>query len=664
MAKYAAILLIPFLTIYVSAYNQYDTTDIGTVSLETLLEQKIESASKYEQNKNEAPASVIIISAEEIHKYCNFTLGDIINKIRGFYTRNDRSYSYLGVRGFDRPSSYSNNILLLIDGHTYNENIYGQPYFSDEMALDVDLIERIEIVEGPGSTFYGTGAILSVINIITKKGKAYDNLALSAEAGSLGCFKGDISFGKEVARDVEVMVSARFSDTKGEDLYFKEYDSPENNNGVAEDMDWETIYGFYTKLTYKDLALTSSMYSRFKGVATASYDAIFNDDRYEIIDKRANVDLKYTPVLSSNVKMLLRGYYDFYRYHGTYPFFSLQKDGDTGGWLGTEAQLNWDLSDNNHFVTGIEYKNSFYADYFLKDEDTTYFDKNFPYQIYSVYGQDSWQLLDNLSVSAGLRYDHYSISGDAWSPKGALIYNPFGKCALKLLYASAYRAPNIYELYYEDETVSVSNHDLKQEKINSVELVWEQEIVPNINGSMSFYHYSIRDLIDQGSVLIDSNEFYQFQNRSEVNAWGFEFDINARFDFGLWSYFNFSHQIVKDENDLDLTNSPKFIVKTGFSQSLGETYIFGAELLFESERITVYNTETPSYYLVNCFLSYAPHFEPDNFLLNILENASISLRVNNLFDRDYKLPAGNECKQVGMVQYGRMISLKLEYKVL
>lgn len=90
--------------------------DIRDIPLDSLLNMRISTASKYNQTMNEAPASVTIITSEDIERYGYRTLEDVFAGVRGFYISNDRNYSYVGVRGFGRPTDYNNRILLLIDG--------------------------------------------------------------------------------------------------------------------------------------------------------------------------------------------------------------------------------------------------------------------------------------------------------------------------------------------------------------------------------------------------------------------------------------------------------------------------------------------------------------------------------------------------------------------
>src|SRR5690349_15333145 len=132
------------------AFAQADLpTTLERQGEEKLLLQEIPSvygASKYEQKVTEAPSSVSIVTADEIKKFGYRTLGDILRSVRGFYVTYDRNYSYIGVRGFARPSDYNTRILLLIDGHRLNESIYNSVYVGTEAVLDVDLIDRVEII--------------------------------------------------------------------------------------------------------------------------------------------------------------------------------------------------------------------------------------------------------------------------------------------------------------------------------------------------------------------------------------------------------------------------------------------------------------------------------------------------------------------------------------
>src|SRR6266704_6606531 len=136
-------------------------------SEEMILFQELPSifgASKYEQKPTEAPASISIVTSDEIQRYGYRSLVEILRSVRGFYATYDRNYSYIGVRGFNRPGDYVTRVLLLLDGHRLNDNVYDQAAIGTESFIDVGAIERIEIIRGPSSSLYGANAVLAAVN--------------------------------------------------------------------------------------------------------------------------------------------------------------------------------------------------------------------------------------------------------------------------------------------------------------------------------------------------------------------------------------------------------------------------------------------------------------------------------------------------------------------
>ena len=83
-------------------------------------------AVKYEQKVTEAPASITVITADQIKKYGYRSFTQILDSVPGFFTANDRNYDYVGIRGFNRPGDYNSRVLLLIDNHRLNDAVYDQ----------------------------------------------------------------------------------------------------------------------------------------------------------------------------------------------------------------------------------------------------------------------------------------------------------------------------------------------------------------------------------------------------------------------------------------------------------------------------------------------------------------------------------------------------------
>jgi outer membrane receptor for ferrienterochelin and colicins len=128
--------------------------DLGQASLEELGNIQVYSASKHMQSTSDAPSSVTVVTADEIQKYGYRTLADILESVRGFYITYDRDYTFVGVRGFGRLGTWNSSILLLVDGHRINDNVLGDGFVGPEFLVDLDLVDRVEIIRGPSSSLY------------------------------------------------------------------------------------------------------------------------------------------------------------------------------------------------------------------------------------------------------------------------------------------------------------------------------------------------------------------------------------------------------------------------------------------------------------------------------------------------------------------------------
>jgi iron complex outermembrane receptor protein len=206
---------------------------------------------------------------------------------------NDRNYSYLGVRGFSRPSDYNNRVLLLVDGHGINENLYGSTTLGSGFGLDLSAIDRIEIVRGPGSALYGTGAMFAVVNVVTKSADMIDGVEVSGGAGTFGSKRGTAMAGATFDNGVKLVVSGQWRDASGEDLFFPEFNDPATNNGMAVGLDWDRSYGGHISLDMGDFTFRAAHTSREKGIPTGAWEIDFNDPEAQTHDEWSFAELSY-----------------------------------------------------------------------------------------------------------------------------------------------------------------------------------------------------------------------------------------------------------------------------------------------------------------------------------------------------------------------------------
>lgn len=681
-------IIILFLAFLLSPQLYASAAGNSIAELENLLDTRISSASRYEQTISEAPASISIISAEEIERYGYREFNEVLNSIRGLSTRTDRNYNYLSFRGVDLPYDYGNKILLLINGHPLNENYYGAAVWGNDLGFDLSIIERIEILRGPGSAIYGTGAMLGVINIILKKGNDIDGVAAGIETGSFGRFGATLTAGDSYDSGLDYIVSFNYKDIEGEDLYFKEYDSPETNNGDCLNNDNDKIINITGRAEYGDFKIIGSYAARTKSVPTASYSTIFNDPSAKTIDNRGFIEFAYEKRFDESISLEINTFYDYYYYKGDYPYYEddmkssyIWYDKNVSYWYGAEARCIWDIASSSRFVGGIEFRDNYKASYLSSDEYVDfYFNENHPFQIFTVYLEDQYQIFENFGISLGLRYDGYfgGIEESVFAPRFAIIYNPFRTTTIKLLFNKAFRVQNLYEVYYESIDEAIGNKGLMPENNLAHEFVIEQQINNNISFIASIYNFRMKDIINQVKTeyKYDGDDepviVNQFKNLNELKTIGFEVSANAKFNANLQSYLNYSYQsasYILQTGNSHLENSPLHLLKGGISYLIFESLSASAEFIYETGRKTLENDEykqykTNPFLLTNIGLSFLPNMKKDEPFSDIFNRVKSSLRVNNLFDIDYKLPASYDLFPVQAVkQYGRSIIFDIMVKI-
>ncbi len=361
-------LVIPWAACMTSAFASSGApvvADLKKLSLEELMNIEVRTvyaASKHEQRVTEAPSSVTIITSEDIRQYGYRTLADILKSVRGFSVTYDRNYNYLGVRGFGRPGDYNTRILLLVDGHRMNENVYDRARIGTDFILDVDLIDRVEISRGPGSSLYGSNAFFGIVNIITRRGGEIKGVELAGEAGTLRTVKGRASAGSAGQGGAEGIVSGTWYSSRGDRLYFPEYDRSNpffdpraSNNGIAEYRDGDRFESAFTRESWRGFVLEGAFSRRTKEIPTASYGTDFNADN-ETTDQRGYVDLQYTHALTERTELNARVSYDRSQYRGDYFYSGVRnRDWSYGAWTGAEARIVQSLGSAHRFIAGGEY---------------------------------------------------------------------------------------------------------------------------------------------------------------------------------------------------------------------------------------------------------------------------------------------------------------------
>ena len=256
--------------------------------------RKVYGASKLEQKTTEAPSSITIVSSEEIKKYGHRTLGDLLQSVQGFNVSYDRNYSFLGARGVSL-GDFNSRILLLVNGHRVNNNLTDGGFIDTAFILDTDLIDRVEIIRGPSAVLYGNNAFFGVINVITRQGGQLNGFEVSGEYGAFDTYKGRATYGRLLTNGGQLLLSGTYYDSSGpERLFYKEFNTPAQNHGVAQHIDSDSFKSAFGSLSYGDFKLEGAFNHREKVNPTAQFSlATFNDPRLRTTDEQAYTALKY-----------------------------------------------------------------------------------------------------------------------------------------------------------------------------------------------------------------------------------------------------------------------------------------------------------------------------------------------------------------------------------
>lgn len=618
-------------------------------------------ASERLQPVTEAPASVTIITADDIRRHGYRTLEDILRTVRGFVVTNDRNYTYVGIRGFSQPGDYNTRVLVLVNGHKINDNVYDQGFIGRELNLDVEVFDRVEVIRGPVSSLYGTSAFFAVINIITRQGTDIDGLVADVEAGSLGSLLGRVSFGRAFDNGLDAAISVKHETSDGYDrLYFEAFDTPSTHRGIAEALDAERASTVYGRVAWGGFTVTTTAGTRRKRVPTAAFGTIFNhhDPPMATTDSRLMLHATYARE-TPQTRIAVNASLDRVLYEGTYPFAGndtdpavpalINQDGGRGTRLGAGLTVTRSLPWAQTLTVGGEVlANVTQRQWSYYDDPTieSLFVDNTSHQS-ALYVQDEIRPAPWLLFNVGLRHDHYERFART-TPRGAVIVMPSPDQSFKYLYGEAFRAPNEYELwYYADASGS-----LTPETVRTHEIVWERYVGSWLRTSVSAYRTTANRLI---TLTSDNAAAWSlaFVNEGRMRAHGFELEAEARTLSGLQVVASASFQRGEDEHGTRPANWPSVVAEgrvSGPGPLPGSTW--GAEVHHIGARDTLRGAPVDPYTLAHASL-HVP----------IGDRLTLVAAGRNLFDVRAFDPASSEMAQHALEQNGRTARIGLRIRL-
>ncbi len=634
--------------------------NLYAMSLEELTQVRVVSAALHPQTLRDAPASVTVITAEDIRKYGYRTLGEALASVRGFYVSNDRTYETVGVRGFSLLCDYASHILVMVNGHNMADNIFDfMLFFGNDFPIEMNLVKQIEIIRGPSSALYGSNAVFATINIITKSPEEAGPLTFTADTGSFGEKKGQVTETASLG-SAKLLVSGTVYNSTGESpIFIPQLDTPQNNTsqtngGNAIDMNGERGYHFFSNLVWRNWTVTAAFASHDQIQPISWGPTIFNDRGTQNIDTRNFVDATYARQIAGGT-LRVRTYYDAYYYVGRFDY-ALRGGGVEdnrqrfwGDWVGTQITYGVRPFFAGDITLGIEGKVDIRN--LMTDADVTpvpvqYVNTSNPNRSFGLIFQDEKKLAERWRLDLGLRVDKYHYGKDFIAPRAALIYQP-AEWAVKFLYGRSFRNPSAYQLFYSDGYASQANPNARPERADTIEVDVERKLGRRMSVQASAYGYRLRDFL-QDVDLPDG--LIQYQNIGKIQAEGVELEINGRPWDWLEATASYAVQRSRDYvADGVLENSPDYLGKLRFAVPLGRRLDFSSGIQYESVRWTLAGNWVAPVYLADFTLTSK----------HLLPNLDVRIGLRNAFNRSYSDPVALNPIVDSMPQPGRSFFVEL-----
>lgn len=628
-------------------------SELSALSLEQLLDVEIQAASKFPLRLSDSPSAATVITAAQIRALGYRSLADVLRSVRGVSVASDRTYAYLGVRGYSAPGDYNTRILLLIDGNRVNDTVYDQAFLGTEFPLDLDLVDRVEFVPGQGSSVHGPNALFGVVNVITRAPPPAGATELALSAGSGRARLGRITRHWALGDDRSLTLSATAGRSDGRDPFFPAFDAPSTGNGISRDTDYDDAESIYARFGGGPLTATLIHADRRKGLSGET-GLVFGDPRNQYRDVQTLVNIAWSQPLGPDAQWTLRSYAGDYAFRGTYvvdyPPVSVNVDRVKSTWWGVESIVQTSAFDDHHVVVGLDAQFSprrMQVNRDVAPDEFTYLDDSRRGKRLSLFVEDHWKLAPWLAVLTGGRLDRIDSFGSRFSHRFALVGQATDDLTFKLIQGSAFRQANAYEAHYDLGAVGgyKGNPGLRAERVRGTELVAEYRPSALTRWTASAFSNRAGDLITQG--VDPADELLVFSNTGAFRTHGVELEFQHSWIDGADLRINYSQQRVSDPsawgNDM---RSPRRMVKAVGSCPLAPGWTLAGELLLTGRRGDLAGSG-----LTNVTLSSSA----------LLRSALVSLAVYDVFDRQPVDVGTGSILQTASPQDGRSFRLKVEW---
>ena len=598
--------------------------------------ETVVTATRTKLEEKKVPMTVKVISKEDLKKTGAYNVRDALKNVTGLNVMEaGMTGNQVSIRGMN-----TNATLILKDGRRMAGEDSGSTANVYELnRMNIDDVERIEVVRGAGSALYGADAMGGVINIITKKNKeagGYVGTKLGTRESSV---YGGLSSGKLGKLSLDINYNLTEVRKQWED-------SNSNMYGPRRYLDFKGNYEFndHTGLDF-GASYMKEQYRQFSAgnpkamSASAKYDMTewYDNNREDYFVKYYGFDNKndwelqtyYNRLGKESRKKIPQSWQDFD--HSKYNILTFEGK-------------NTYRPNKQHTITyGAEYRKqkaggTRLGANGLHERTESYLGMSKPYSSTSIssYGafiQDEWQLTDKLFFVPSVRFDHHDSFGSEWSPRGGLTYNLSNNARVKMNYGLGYRAPSIFELYSHMDRnmgrmqVQVwGNENLQPEKSRTFDVSLEAE-KGKANGKLTYFHNKITNLIDSDFLGRFGRAIrYQYVNIAKATMDGAEAEVGYKFNKNWSASANYTY--------LDARDSETNARLSGHARSNGTVELTWTDAKANPWTATLYNQWYRDY-LDGEGKNYT--YSTTNFVVtkDINKNFYVYAGVDNLFDKKF-----------------------------
>ncbi|MBN1602889.1 MAG: TonB-dependent receptor [Chitinispirillaceae bacterium] len=648
-----------------SVFAQEDIDEAGTdMDFEDLVNVKVSIASKSEESISDAPGVISVITQDQLKRFGGTTLGDILKRVPSFLgtTVYMTDRSVIAARG-DQIMPSSSHILMLINGRPIREVHEGGIKSELYESFPVSIIERIEVIRGPGSVLYGSQAFSAVINVVTKKADN-NTVAVSGMLGEGLNNSGAVDLQYKLG-DFGLVFAGRYADKGGWKL---DYQAPGGIPGVTSTVHEIPVSipdygpGLYAEANFKGARV---MYSYNKWVHQyyvpdyqflKDVGVISGNTTGEVTWKKHFIDAGYSHEFTDWYNASLNATFTRSMLENVnWP--STSRDAYE---IVTELTNFFSPVDNCNillggvwgFITGTE-KNTVTSELFNKG----HLQNNFSGYAQVDYRWEWLKAIGGIQVNKVRVRDSLDNVDDFKAdvnPRAGLIIYPFENINIKALYSTAYRAPSINELYLDfsemkgqmvprssatDPNGARQPYGLDPEKVHTFDLglnYADKNVQFGING----FHTQMKNLIFQDR---DTSHYAKptWDNLGEITIFGLECE-GKYYVTKEWLFEgSFLYQQSRDENtqDENVTPLPKFSIKGGLSYSSDIGLTISAFNTFQEgldkKYASTLNKTTKHFNMTHLHCRYDLN---KLFQLPAAKEIALVVQVDNLLDQEIWLP--------------------------